>query len=132
MCTVSMRAQHELLHVNARHLWLTRQENRGKRSQNHDVKLTRPFLRAWGGAGSRDYLVPRSSPSPIGRGLGTRLACATPSKGNLKRFRGIKLQIYANACGVKNRYGANGNVPMAMSPWPWPRPFSHMRGAYGV
>ena len=28
-----------------RHLWLTRQENRGKRSQNHDAKLTRPFLR---------------------------------------------------------------------------------------
>ena len=45
MCTVSMRAQHELLHVDARHLWLTRQENRGKRSQNHDAKLTRPFLR---------------------------------------------------------------------------------------
>ena len=42
---VSMRAQHELLHVGARHLWLTRQENRGKRSQNHDAKLTRPFLR---------------------------------------------------------------------------------------
>ena len=41
----SMRAQHELLHVDARHLWLTRQENRGKRSQNHDAKLTRPFLR---------------------------------------------------------------------------------------
>ena len=40
-----MRAQHELLHVDARHLWLTRQENRGKRSQNHDAKLTRPFLR---------------------------------------------------------------------------------------
>ena len=37
--------QHELLHVDARHLWLTRQENRGKRSQNHDAKLTRPFLR---------------------------------------------------------------------------------------
>ena len=36
---------HELLHVDARHLWLTRQENRGKRSQNHDAKLTRPFLR---------------------------------------------------------------------------------------
>ena len=60
-------------------------------------------------------LVPRSGPSLIGRGLGTRLACATPSKGNLKRFRGIKLQIYANVCGVKNRYGANGNVPMAMA-----------------
>ena len=28
-----------------RHLWLTRQENRGKHSQNHDAKLTRPFLR---------------------------------------------------------------------------------------
>ena len=38
-------SQHELLHVDARHLWLTRQENRGKRSQNHDAKLTRPFLR---------------------------------------------------------------------------------------
>ena len=59
-------------------------------------------------------LVPRSGPSLIGRGLGTRLACATPSKGNLKRFRGIKLQIYANACGVKNRFGANGDVP-----WPF-------------
>ena len=23
-------------------------------------------------------------------------------------------------------------VPMAMSPWPWPRPFSHMRGAWGL
>ena len=57
-------------------------------------------------------LVPRSGPSLIGRGLGTRLACATPSKGNLK---GIKLQIYANAWGVKNRYDANGNVPMAMA-----------------
>ena len=50
MCTVSMRyecmhSMHELLHVDARHLWLTRQENRGKRSQNHDAKLTRPFLR---------------------------------------------------------------------------------------
>ena len=41
----AMRAQHELLHVEARHLWLARQENRGKRSQNHDAKLTRPFLR---------------------------------------------------------------------------------------
>ena len=40
-----VRAQHELLHVDTRHLWLTRQENRGKRSQNHDAKLTRPFLR---------------------------------------------------------------------------------------
>ena len=60
-------------------------------------------------------LVPRSGPSLIGRGLGTRLACATPSKGNLKKFRGIKLQIYANAYGVKNRYGASGNVPMAMA-----------------
>ena len=50
MCTVSMRAQHELLHVDAHHLWLTCQENRGKRSQNHDVKLTRSFLhvgRGW-------------------------------------------------------------------------------------
>ena len=45
MCMVSMHAQHELLHVDVRHLWLTRQENRGKRSQNHDAKLTRPFLR---------------------------------------------------------------------------------------
>ena len=50
MCTVSMRTaraqhMHELLHVDARHLWLTRQENRGKRSQNRDAKLTRPFLR---------------------------------------------------------------------------------------
>ena len=46
----------------------------------------------------------------------TRLACATPSKGNLKRFWGIKLQIsYANVCRVKNRYGANGNVSMAMA-----------------
>ena len=62
-------------------------------------------------------LVPRPGPFLIGRGLGTRLACATPSKGNLKRFRGIKikLQIYENACGVKNWYGANGNVPMAMA-----------------
>ena len=23
-------------------------------------------------------------------------------------------------------------VPMATSPWPWPRPFSHMRGAWGL
>ena len=60
-------------------------------------------------------LVPRSGPSLIGRDLGTRLACTTPSKGNLKRFRGIKLQIYVNACGVKNRYGNNGNVPIAMA-----------------
>ena len=60
-------------------------------------------------------LVPRSGPSLIGRGLGTRLACITPSKGNLKRLRGIKLQIYVNACGVKNRYSANSNVPMAQT-----------------
>ena len=25
------------------------------------------------------------------------------------------MQIYANACGVKNQYSANGNVPMAMA-----------------
>ena len=60
MCTVSMRAQHELLHVDARHLWLTRQENRGKRSQNHDAKLTRPFLR-------------------VGRGWLARLILGVPS-----------------------------------------------------
>ena len=44
---VCVHSMHELLvlHVDARHLWLTRQENRGKRSQNHDAKLTRPFLR---------------------------------------------------------------------------------------
>ena len=60
-------------------------------------------------------LVPRPLPIREGPDLGTRLACATPSKGNLKRFRGIKLQIYVNACGIKNRYGANGNVPMAMA-----------------
>ena len=37
------------------------------------------------------------------------------TKGNLKWFRGIKLQIYANACGIKNRYGANGIAPMSMA-----------------
>ena len=57
MCTVSMRAQHELLHVDACHLWLTRQENRGKRSQNHDAKLTRPFLRVGRGWLARLSLV---------------------------------------------------------------------------
>ncbi len=47
---VCVHSMHKLLHVNVRYLWLTRQENRGKRSQNHDAKLTRPFLgvgRGW-------------------------------------------------------------------------------------
>ena len=32
------------VYVDTRHLWLTRLENRGKRSQNCKAKLTRPFL----------------------------------------------------------------------------------------
>ena len=46
-----MRAQHEVvLYVDARPLWLTRQEIPGKCSQNCNVKLTRLFLSCEGAA----------------------------------------------------------------------------------
>ena len=53
-------------------------------------------------------LVPRSGPSLIGRGLGTRLACATPSKGNL----GILWSQESVRCQWQCPHG---NVPMAMA-----------------
>ena len=51
-----MRAQHKVvLYVDARHVWLTRQEFPGIRSQNRNAKLTRLFLSCeW--AGPQDQL----------------------------------------------------------------------------
>ncbi len=49
-----MRPQHEVvLYVDARQVWLTRQEIPGIRSQNCNAKLTRLFL-SCEGAGPRD------------------------------------------------------------------------------
>ena len=68
-------------------------------------------------------LSPGPAPFLIGRGLGTRLACATQGLGALK------LNCKSMKTLVESKIGM---VPMAMSPWPWPRSISHMRGAWGL
>ena len=102
---VSMHAQHELLYVDERHLWLTFQENRGICSQNHDAKLTRSFLRVGRGWFVRLLsLLPRLSWEGKESLVTTACACVKISVFYPRTIRGLVDHVtvyYAYASAVQ-------------------------------